>query len=73
MYTCELGNEAMHVYICIAPMHTQHNCSYFLVLLQLPTIHEVASHEMNFALKVEEFLSSITFPEYRQLIVEVRS
>ncbi len=31
----------------------------------------MGSHEKNFALKVEELLSSITFPEYRQMIVEV--
>ncbi len=31
----------------------------------------MGSHEKNFALKVEELLSNITLPEYRQMIVEV--
>ncbi len=42
-----------------------------LTFLQHPAIYEMGSHEKNFALKVEELLSSITFPEYRQMIVEV--
>ena len=38
---------------------------------QVPTIYEVSVHEKNFAIRVEEVLSNITFPEYRQAIVEV--
>ena len=34
-------------------------------------MHEVSGQEVQFALKVEELLSSITIPEYRQVIVEV--
>ena len=44
-----------------------------LLYVQVPTIYELASHEMNFALRVEEFLGSITFPEYRQVVVEVHT
>jgi phosphorylase kinase alpha/beta subunit len=40
-------------------------------LLQVPTVHEVSGQEVQFALKVEELLSSITIPEYRQVIVEM--
>ena len=32
---------------------------------------EMTEGEKNFALKVEEFLSSVPKPEYRQLLVEV--
>ena len=38
---------------------------------QFPTIDEMTEGEKNFALKVEEFLSSVPKPEYRQLLVEV--
>ena len=34
-------------------------------------MYEVSGQEVQFALKVEELLSSITIPEYRQVIVEV--
>ena len=34
-------------------------------------MYELVPHEKNFALKVEELLSNITQPEYRQVIVEV--
>ena len=33
---------------------------------------EMTEGEKNFSLKVEEFLSSVGKPEYRQLLVEVR-
>ena len=42
-----------------------------MCVCQVPTVHEVSGQEVQFALKVEEFLSSITIPEYRQVIVEV--
>ena len=38
---------------------------------QFPTMDEMSEGEKNFALKVEEFLSSVPKPEYRQLLVEV--
>ena len=38
---------------------------------QIPTVYELAPHEKAFALKVEELLSNITQPEYRQVIIEV--
>ena len=38
---------------------------------QFPTMDEMTEGEKNFALKVEEFLSSVPKPEYRQLLVEV--
>ena len=40
-------------------------------MCQVPTVHEVSGQEVQFALKVEELLSSITIPESRQVIVEV--
>lgn len=39
--------------------------------LQLPTISEMTHRERNFQLKVEELLSDISNPEYRQIVVEV--
>ncbi len=41
------------------------------IILQFPTMDEMTEGEKNFALKVEEFLSSVPKPEYRQLLVEV--
>lgn len=38
---------------------------------QLPTISEMTHRERNFQLKVEELLSDISNPEYRQTVVEV--
>ena len=38
---------------------------------QVPTVYEVNGQEVQFALKVEELLSTITIPEYRQVVVEV--
>ena len=31
----------------------------------------MSSHDMTFSLKVEETLQDISFPEYRQIVVEV--
>ena len=42
-------------------------------LAQKPTILELLGTEKTFAVHVEEMLSSIGMPEYRQAIVEVRS
>lgn len=39
-------------------------------LPQIPTIYELVAHEKSFALRVEELLSNINFPEYRQMIIE---
>lgn len=41
------------------------------IFLQLPTISEMTHRERNFQLKVEELLSDISNPEYRQIVVEV--
>ncbi|XP_048576462.1 phosphorylase b kinase regulatory subunit beta [Nematostella vectensis] len=38
---------------------------------QLPTISDMTKQERNFQLKVEELLSDISNPEYRQLVVEL--
>ena len=38
---------------------------------QVPTIYEVSGQEVQFALRVEELFSTITIPEYRQVVVEV--
>ena len=38
---------------------------------QIPTIYELVAHEKSFALTVEELFSNVTFPEYRQMIIEV--
>ena len=40
-------------------------------VLQLPTISDMTKRERNFQLKVEELLSDISNPEYRQTVVEV--
>ncbi|CAB4022984.1 Hypothetical predicted protein [Paramuricea clavata] len=40
-------------------------------LPKFPTMDEMTEGEKNFALKVEEFLSSVPKPEYRQLLVEL--
>lgn len=40
-------------------------------LLQLPTISDMTKRERNFQLKVEELLSDISNPEYRQTVVEL--
>jgi len=40
---------------------------------QLPTISDMTHRERNFQLKVEELLSDISNPEYRQTVVEVRT
>lgn len=42
-----------------------------MIYFQFPTMDEMTEGEKNFALKVEEFLSSVPKPEYRQLLVEV--
>ena len=42
-----------------------------LIVIQSPTIYELVAHEKGFALIVEELFSNITFPEYRQMIIEV--
>ena len=39
--------------------------------IQVPTVYESSGHEIQFARKVEEVLSPITIPEYRQIVVEV--
>ncbi|KAK2559790.1 Phosphorylase b kinase regulatory subunit beta [Acropora cervicornis] len=41
------------------------------ILLQYPTISEMTHRERNFQLKVEELLSDISNPEYRQTVVEL--
>lgn len=41
------------------------------ILSQLPTISEMTHRERNFQLKVEELLSDISNPEYRQTVVEL--
>ncbi|KAL5467658.1 hypothetical protein EMCRGX_G031920 [Ephydatia muelleri] len=38
---------------------------------KLPTVQELSATEKNFAICVEEFLSNITMPEYRQMVVEM--
>lgn len=38
---------------------------------KFPTIDELTEGEKSFALKVEEFLSNVSKPEFRQLLVEV--
>ena len=42
------------------------------MMLKLPTVQELSANEKNFAIRVEEFLTNITMPEYRQMVVEVR-
>ena len=39
--------------------------------LQKPTIQIMSAQEKSFYSKVEELLSNVTSPEYRQLVVEV--
>ncbi|XP_065827266.1 phosphorylase b kinase regulatory subunit beta-like [Oscarella lobularis] len=40
-------------------------------LEQYPLIDDMSSHDMTFSLKVEETLQDISFPEYRQIVVEL--
>lgn len=44
---------------------------YLCYLLQQPTLSEMTANEVEFSLRVEEMLSSIQRPEFRQSIVEV--
>ena len=41
------------------------------LLPQHPTISEMSSGELNFALTVQSLLNHIQHPEYRQIVVEV--
>ena len=43
-----------------------------LLLLQQPTLSDMTKYELNFSLLVEQMLSKIIDPTYRQIIVEVR-
>ena len=54
-------------------MKVQDTADLFLYkfVLQLPTISDMTKRERNFQLKVEELLSDISNPEYRQTVVEV--
>ena len=41
--------------------------------MQQPTLSDMTQYELNFSLLVEQMLSKITDPAYRQMIVEVHS
>lgn len=41
------------------------------LFLQQPTLSDMTQFELNFSYKLEEMMSTIVHPEYRQLIVEV--
>ncbi len=40
--------------------------------LQQPTLSDMTQYELNFSLLVEQMLSKIVDPAYRQIMVEVR-
>lgn len=61
--------DQVWIILCRAPEGikvSKHN-----ILLQYPTISEMTHRERNFQLKVEELLSDISNPEYRQTVVEL--
>jgi len=47
------------------------DCVSMSLLLQQPTLSDMTQYELNFSLLVEQMLSKITDPAYRQMIVEV--
>ena len=57
-------------YRCIAKMFLK---SFWNVarVVQQPTLSDMTQYELNFSLLVEQMLSKITDPAYRQMIVEV--
>lgn len=44
----------------------------FVVCFQQPTLSDMTMYELNFSLLVEQMLSKIVDPSYRQIVVEVR-
>uniref|UniRef100_A0A0N4W9K1 Phosphorylase b kinase regulatory subunit n=1 Tax=Haemonchus placei TaxID=6290 RepID=A0A0N4W9K1_HAEPC len=46
---------------------------YFCRAFQQPTLSDMTEFELTFAYKIEEMLSRIAHPEYRQLLVELLS
>lgn len=44
-------------------------CGYHLP--QQPTLSDMTEYELNFALTIEDLLSRVAKPEYRQIMVEV--
>lgn len=48
-----------------------YKCLNMFKLLKVPTIAEMTCRGMAFALRVEEMLSGISKPQYRQIVVEV--
>ena len=44
----------------------------FIGRFQQPTLSDMTQYELNFSLLVEQMLSKIVDPAYRQIIVEVR-
>ena len=49
-----------------------HLVSFYVFILQQPTLSDMTQYELNFSLLVEQMLSKIVDPAYRQIIVEVR-
>lgn len=45
----------------------------FFLCLQQPTLSDMTMYELNFSLLVEQMLSKIVDPSYRQIMVEVSS
>lgn len=50
-----------------------HMSVYHMLHFQQPTLSDMTQYELNFSLLVEQMLSKITDPAYRQMIVEVGS
>ena len=46
--------------------------THVLCVFQQPTLSDMTQYELNFSLLVEQMLSKIVDPTYRQLMVEVQ-
>jgi hypothetical protein len=57
--------------ICNLEVHVQFDYKLDASLFQQPTLSDMTMYELNFSLLVEQMLSKIVDPAYRQIMVEV--
>ena len=69
------GQHSSWAFLSHIPVHVQAKVGLdkklIVLLLQQPTLSDMTQYELNFSLLVEQMLSKIADPAYRQIIVEV--